>query len=63
MGPRPDSHLRPQPLSLLQLKMTTMQFIVKRKGLDLTEYGLVDAQAVKRQRLEPDVKTPVTLEQ
>ena len=45
--------------------MTTMymQFIVKRKGLDLTEYGLVDAQAVKRQRLEPDVRTPVTLKQ
>ena len=43
--------------------MMCVQFIVKRKGLDLTEYGLVDAQAVKRQRLEPDVKTPVTLQQ
>ena len=28
-----------------------MQYMVKRKGLDFTEYGLVDARAVKRQRL------------
>lgn len=28
-----------------------LQYMVKRKGLDFTEYGLVDARAVKRQRL------------
>ena len=28
-----------------------MQFLVKRKGLDFTEYGLVDATAIKRQKL------------
>jgi hypothetical protein len=28
--------------------------VVKRKGLDYTEYGLVDARAAKRQRLAPD---------
>ena len=28
-----------------------LQYIVKRKGLDFTEYGLVDATAIKRQKL------------
>lgn len=43
-----------------------MQFIVKRKGLDCTEYGLVDGHIAKRQRLATDadteVNSPVTLE-
>jgi hypothetical protein len=28
-----------------------MQYLVKRKGCDYTDYGIVDAQAAKRQRL------------
>ena len=28
-----------------------MQYLVKRKGCDYTDYGVVDAQAAKRQRL------------
>ena len=28
-----------------------MQFLVKRKGLDFTAYGLADATAIKRQKL------------
>lgn len=28
-----------------------MQYLVKRKGCDYTGYGIVDAQAAKRQRL------------
>ena len=40
----------------------SVQLIVKRKGLDLTEYGLVDASLVKRQRLEGDSKAPVSLQ-
>ena len=32
--------------------------MVKRKGLDFTEYGLVDARAAKRQRLSGDSNDP-----
>ncbi len=32
--------------------------MVKRKGLDFTEYGLVDARAAKRQRLSGDYDDP-----
>ncbi len=32
--------------------------MVKRKGLDFTEYGLVDARAAKRQRLAGDSNDP-----
>ncbi|KAL3145829.1 hypothetical protein ABBQ38_015202 [Trebouxia sp. C0009 RCD-2024] len=32
--------------------------MVKRKGLDFTEYGLVDARAAKRQRLNGDGNDP-----
>lgn len=32
--------------------------MVKRKGLDFTEYGLVDARAAKRQRLSGDCNDP-----
>ena len=39
-----------------------VQLIIKRKDLNLTEFGLVDAQAVKRQRLEPNTKVPVSLD-
>ena len=39
-----DAKCAPRPLLLLQ-------YMVKRKGLDFTEYGLVDARAAKRQRL------------
>lgn len=43
-----------------------LQFIVKRKGLDCTEYGLVDGSVAKRQRLATDdgtkVFSPVTLD-
>lgn len=35
-----------------------MQYMVKRKGLDFTEYGLVDARAAKRQRLNTDSNDP-----
>ncbi|KAL0036922.1 hypothetical protein WJX77_005063 [Trebouxia sp. C0004] len=41
------------------------KYMVKRKGLDFTEYGLVDARAAKRQRLSGDFndpKVPVSLE-
>ena len=39
-----------------------MQLIVKRKGTDLTEYGLVDAARVKRQRLDKHTDGPVSLQ-
>lgn len=42
----------PQGLLLL------LQYMVKRKGLDFTEYGLVDARAAKRQRLTGDNNDP-----
>lgn len=42
----------PQGLLLL------LQYMVKRKGLDFTEYGLVDARAAKRQRLAGDNNDP-----
>ncbi len=29
-----------------------MQYVVKRKGLDFTDCGMVDARAAKRQRLQ-----------
>ena len=32
------------------------QYILKRKGQDLTQYGLVDAQAIKRQKLGGDTQ-------
>ena len=35
-----------------------LQYMVKRKGLDFTEYGLVDARAAKRQRLTGDNNDP-----
>ena len=35
-----------------------LQYMVKRKGLDFTEYGLVDARAAKRQRLAGDNNDP-----
>ena len=35
-----------------------LQYMVKRKGLDFTEYGLVDARAAKRQRLNGDNNDP-----
>ena len=35
-----------------------LQYMVKRKGLDFTEYGLVDARAAKRQRMSGDNNDP-----
>ena len=35
-----------------------LQYMVKRKGLDFTEYGLVDARAAKRQRLGEENNKP-----
>lgn len=35
-----------------------LQYMVKRKGLDFTEYGLVDARAAKRQCLGGDIPEP-----
>lgn len=35
-----------------------LQYMVKRMGLDFTEYGLVDARAAKRQRLNGDSNDP-----
>lgn len=32
----------------------SLQYLVKRRGLDITEYGVVDARAAKRQRLGGD---------
>ena len=32
--------------------------MVKRRGLDFTEYGLVDARAAKRQRLNGENNDP-----
>ena len=40
----------------------SVQLIVKRKGINLTEYGLVDAAMVKRQRLNKDTDGPVSLQ-
>ena len=45
-----------------------VQYMVKRKGLDFTEYGLVDARAAKRQRMSGEndpqyvSKQPIVLE-
>lgn len=40
-----------------------LQLIVKRRGLDLTNFGLVDARAVKRQRLgEEATGLPISLQ-
>ena len=38
--------------------MWLLQYMVKRKGLDFTEYGLVDARAAKRQRLNGNDDDP-----
>ena len=35
-----------------------LQYMVKRKGLDFTEYGLVNARTAKRQRLSEDNNDP-----
>lgn len=43
-------------------KEVSLQLIVKRKGLNLTEYGLVDAARVKRQRLAKHEDGPVSLQ-
>lgn len=40
--------------TLTVLRYGASQFIVKRKGLDCTEYGLVDGRLAKRQRLTTD---------
>ncbi len=51
---------------LTVIPLGALQFIVKRKGLDCTEYGLVDEHVAKRQRLTADdedmPECPLTLD-
>lgn len=44
------------PVSPMQF-VSRVQYLVKRKGLDYTEYGIVDGQAAKRQRRAPPTDT------
>lgn len=50
--------LRAVKFSFAANRALLLQYMVKRKGLDFTEYGLVDARAAKRQRLSGDGNDP-----
>lgn len=44
------------------LNTPVLQYLVKRQGADYTDYGLVDAKAVKRQRLQGSQTGPICLD-
>lgn len=50
--------LRAVKSSFAAIRALLLQYMVKRKGLDFTEYGLADARAAKRQRLSGDSNDP-----